>query len=226
MKIWLLGLLALALAPAGERYSDTPYLGQTRPKIIALLGSPSAVMSPVTHRVYAPSAHSKVLASSGNVIDSYYKTYGGIEFGVDVLYELDNSESRLHPVERVSAVDITPDKKLPLQTVLAALPATRQLCRDGCKILLTIVYGVNYEAYVYPKTSSEEDPVADAVSKGSDASSVAALDIMLEGTPSSEYQLGALNFNQSKVDLVRICRIDLISIKKMPASRVKTNSYY
>jgi hypothetical protein len=89
-----------------------------------------------------------VEAVVGRVDDVYSKRFGGIEFRMQVSYRLDESGSRLHPVERVDSVEFTPDKGGTFEALASLLPQTRQLCRSGCK-MLKVDDSSSYYVYFY-----------------------------------------------------------------------------
>jgi len=162
MRTFLIALIFCSALPF-QGQTQEPQIGQTRAEIVALLGQPSSIYSPRFSKFYETRDRDIALASAGFVSDVYSRYYGGVEFSLKIGYWLDDSTSRLHPTERVTGIELTPDKDQPFIQLASLLPWTKQLCATGCKLLGTLE-GYSYYVYVYPKIiSPEQSSISEAV---------------------------------------------------------------
>jgi hypothetical protein len=141
------------LAISGVAQTSRPIqIGDSRAEVLRSQGLPSLIYAPDVQKYYPLSHRNSVLEVMGRAEDVFEKTFSGVKFEVMADYSLDTSVSRLHPVERVSQIEFTPDKKLPFWKLIGLLPQAKPLCAKGCSMLGNVLYDV----YVYPETVSED----------------------------------------------------------------------
>ena len=122
-------------APSGLRGRPQFLVGVTRDQLYRTVGAPRSCFIPQAQQYYPLSQCVRMRTIWGRVLDVYTLKTRTSEYEVTVAYEIDDSQSRLHPKVLVSEVRFTPDKHLPASTVLKDLDEVSNLCREGCTVV-------------------------------------------------------------------------------------------
>ena len=102
---------------------------------------------------------SKRLGTPPRGFGHYVRRTGSNEYALHLSYDLDDSESRLHPVMRLREVEIMIDRPRSLNALLADIPEAVELCTRGCALLGVVTDpNFNYAPHiiVYPSEPSAE----------------------------------------------------------------------
>ncbi|HTV54149.1 MAG TPA: hypothetical protein VMI06_04460 [Terriglobia bacterium] len=88
--------------------------------------------STATRKYYDDSEEDILMQLDGKIVDIYERPSSGNTFRISVWYNPDPSFSRLHPAERVTRIDFTPDHAAPFRVLMNEIPEVVALCKDGC----------------------------------------------------------------------------------------------
>jgi hypothetical protein len=128
-------------------------LWETGEEVHKSLGAPRMYYHPRAERYFTPSEHDAAASVYGLLDDVYTRQTDAGEVQIVIGYNLDESESHLHPQLRVVAVDFEFDKRVTVRKALAAIAEAADLCAAGC-VLTGISRSSTPTLIAEPKISS------------------------------------------------------------------------
>ena len=134
--------LALAAQPAAPP-KKTPAapptfsLGETQQAIMARFGTPRYYIDGRSGTVIPPSQYPRLVAIYPLAAPVYFRKTITNEYELRLLFYPDDSQSRLHPTERLRAVYIRLDHPRPFIEIASDILEAAALCRQGCSAKAT-----------------------------------------------------------------------------------------
>lgn len=133
----MMGLLTSAQTSKTQPRAAVPHgpqlfeIGMTDAELYARVGEPRAYFCTKTQRYLTPEEFSRVVGAD-ICRPVYDRSTEKNEYEVMIFFEVDASESRLHPTARVKEIRFTFDHNMSAVDAIKDIAETRQLCRDSC----------------------------------------------------------------------------------------------
>jgi TonB family protein len=134
--------LALAAQPTpGSKKPAAPVptfsLGATREAVMARLGAPRYYIDGRSGTVISTSRYPRISGIYPLAAPVYFRKTLTNEYELRLSFELDDSQSRLHPTERLSGVHIRIDRPRPFIEIASDILEATVLCRQSCSAKAT-----------------------------------------------------------------------------------------
>jgi hypothetical protein len=179
-------LCAQGMAAQGTRPAE---IGMTRGQVVARLGAPKSYLSRGVYYRRFP------FLSIYPVLDVYQRTVHGRRYEIQLVFELDEAASLLHPPARVSEIHFQADRPTPAGQLLSDFTEARLACAKGCDVFGGSLQGTGNVIRVRQPTAAKgrqlEVEVTNWRSLEGTATPVESLDDLATGAVMTDYTLYA-----------------------------------